>query len=574
MSLPQLAGILECLSYPVLVLGEDDRITHINRAGEELFKVDPARVRGLTAAQALPEVFVNAPYLLQANFQRHLPSLGVWLEIRAYPSPCGLLVCAHDITEQKVHERILVAQKAILEMVAAHAPLTDILDRITALVSGQSPNDLCSILRLGKDGRRLFGAAVKDLPAEYNAAIEGVEIGPARGSCGTAAYTKQRVVVSDIATDPRWAGFADLATRHGLLACWSQPILSHDGSNSVLGTVANYYRRTGPPNARSLVLLGIASQLARIAIEEAESAEVLRRHSMAFQRTCNGVILTDAQGRVTDMNPAAQRMFGLPAPEAIGGHPSLLRDADGGEARQVATDILTAVERDGEWRGEVKFRHKDGHDGVSESVVVALNDPAGKMIAAVAVNHDVTERKRAEGQLAAEAAVARILARATTVADALPALLAAIGTTCDWDAGSIWILDPDARAIRCHHFWSSPDLRADEFKAATFDFAPAPGEGLPGRVWASAQAAWIADVSTDPAFPRRTAAAMTGLHSALAFPVVLDGRVVAVVEFFSKALRPFDAQLLGVFDVIGAQIAAFIHRHQDVGQTPHWSLVQ
>src|SRR5439155_1617835 len=162
------------------------------------------------------------------------------------------------------------------------------------------------------------------------------------------------------------------------------------------------------------------------------------------------------QGRVTDMNPAAQRMFGLPAPDANGRHPSLLRDGAPGEARQVATDILATVERDGEWRGEVQFRHKDGHDGVSDSVVVALHDAAG--------------------------------------------------------------------------------------------------EGLPGRVWASAQPAWIAEVSTDPSFPRRTAAAATGLHSALAFPVVLDGRVVAVIEFFSKALRPFDAQLVGVFDVIGAQI--------------------
>ncbi len=109
---------------------------------------------------------------------------------------------------------------------------------------------LGSILLLDTDGLHLRHGAGARLPAAYNKAIDGIEIGPEAGSCGTAAHTKQPVYVSDIATDPLWANFKNLALSHGLRACWSTPIFSSTGA--VLGTFAMYYPQPREPHDKDL----------------------------------------------------------------------------------------------------------------------------------------------------------------------------------------------------------------------------------------------------------------------------------------------------------------------------------
>src|SRR5262249_57835918 len=103
----------------------------------------------------------------------------------------------------------------------------------------------CSVLLLDESGRQLLHGSAPSLPAAYNAAVDGLEIGPGAGSCGTAAYRNEPVVVVDIATDPLWDSYRDLALPLGLRACWSTPIRSRSGT--VLGTLAIYYRTARAP---------------------------------------------------------------------------------------------------------------------------------------------------------------------------------------------------------------------------------------------------------------------------------------------------------------------------------------
>ena len=132
------------------------------------------------------------------------------------------------------------AQQRVEDLVASGAPLHDILDELVRLVEAVSPAGMiASILILDDDGRHLRHGAGPSLPDAYNAAIDGIEIGPEVGSCGTAAFTNRTVVVFDIANDRLWANFRDLALKYNLRACWSTPIHGSDGS--VLGTFANYY---------------------------------------------------------------------------------------------------------------------------------------------------------------------------------------------------------------------------------------------------------------------------------------------------------------------------------------------
>jgi GAF domain-containing protein len=127
---------------------------------------------------------------------------------------------------------------AALELIARGRALPDVLDRIVRLIEAQREGLLASILLVDQEEKCLRDGAAPSLPAEYTRLLDGQPIGPKNGSCGTAAYLGQRVIVEDISTHPYWEGFAQFALPHGLRACWSTPILASD--QTVLGTFAMY----------------------------------------------------------------------------------------------------------------------------------------------------------------------------------------------------------------------------------------------------------------------------------------------------------------------------------------------
>ncbi len=134
-------------------------------------------------------------------------------------------------------ETVLDASKMIL----IGAPLNEVLTSVTRLIEAHSEGMLCSIFLLDEDSLHLRYAAAPSLPESYRAATDGIAIGPNVGSCGTAAYLRQSVFVSDISSDPKWANWRDLALKSGLRAAWSSPIMSRDGK--VLGLLASIIAR-------------------------------------------------------------------------------------------------------------------------------------------------------------------------------------------------------------------------------------------------------------------------------------------------------------------------------------------
>ena len=160
-----------------------------------------------------------------------------------------------------------------LKMILLGAPLNDVLTTITRLIEAHSTGMLCSIFLLDEDGLHLRYGVATSLPEAYRAATDGCCIGPNAGSCGSAAYLRQPVFVSDIASDPRWVKFRDSALQSGLRAAWSTPIMSHDGK--VLGTFGMYYREVRHPGPGEIQLIDHASRIAGIAIERESIADVL-----------------------------------------------------------------------------------------------------------------------------------------------------------------------------------------------------------------------------------------------------------------------------------------------------------
>ena len=150
-------------------------------------------------------------------------------------------------------------------MIEADAPLSDILSTLVRMVEAQSPGMLCSVLLLSPDGNHIQHGAAPSLPDHYVKAVDGAPIGPKCGSCGTAMYRGERVVVTDILTDPLWDDFRGLTEGTGLRACWSTPILSQRGK--VLGSFAMYYSQPQAPSGEEARLTEIATSLAARAIE-------------------------------------------------------------------------------------------------------------------------------------------------------------------------------------------------------------------------------------------------------------------------------------------------------------------
>jgi PAS domain S-box-containing protein len=192
------------------------------------------------------------------------------------PSVHRALREARERDERRRAEALLAGEKRLLEMIAKGNSLSMILDALCRLVEELSKGSLSSILLLDPDGIRLWHGAAPSLPKSYIDAIDGSAIGPAAGSCGTAASRKERVIVSDIAQDPLWADYRDLALPHGLRACWSTPVLASDGR--VLGTFAIYSREPSSPTPPQQSIIEQITDLASIAIERKRAEEEHQAH--------------------------------------------------------------------------------------------------------------------------------------------------------------------------------------------------------------------------------------------------------------------------------------------------------
>ncbi|WP_404360271.1 GAF domain-containing protein [Methylotuvimicrobium sp. KM1] len=209
----------------------------------------------------------------------------------------GVLGIARDISELKQQQALLAAANNALEQIAEGRPLTTILKHIARNIEQHSPDMLCSILLMDADGLHLRHGSAPSLPDAYNQAVDGIEIGPSVGSCGTAAFTKQPVFVDDIAESPLWKNYKHLALDHGLRACWSTPILS--GTGKVLGTFAAYYRTPRHATESERQLINTFAHLAAIAIERALDTQKLNRQLHELRRW--HTVTLDRESRIMDL---------------------------------------------------------------------------------------------------------------------------------------------------------------------------------------------------------------------------------------------------------------------------------
>jgi PAS domain S-box-containing protein len=218
----------------------------------------------------------------------------MWIEFSAVVSAASVAMCAacailwrtslrrlaESERERNALARtslVLEEERRVLELVAKGASLREVLDALTHAIERMATHCFCTVLLLDEDRLRLLEGSGGSLPAEYMHAINGLEIGPEVGACGTAAFLNETTIVEDIATDHRFAAAKDFVMSFGLRACWSVPI--RDSKKNVIGTFAMYHGYPSKPQERELRVVEAGAHLAGNAIERLRAEEKLRENS-------------------------------------------------------------------------------------------------------------------------------------------------------------------------------------------------------------------------------------------------------------------------------------------------------
>lgn len=323
-----------------------------------------------------------------------------------------LISIARDITERRRREALENTRLAVFEQLARGGALVNILELVVAYVEKNRAGYLCCIRLVSTDGKRLVTIAAPSLPADYNAALDELQIGDGIGSCGAAGWRGETVIAEDVRCHPYWVDYKDLALRAGLLSCWSLPIF--DSIGKLLGTFGIYQRQTGLPSDDDREMMRQVGYLAAAAIERKQADECLQAREQEFRTLAENlpdhIVRYDRECRRTYLN---SKMIGLlgAAPKRVLGKTPVESQPGGraafGDYEAKLRRVLASGEAD---EIELPVQVCGGETQIHHVRFVAERDGDGHVLGALAIGRDISERKRMELLLQAREQEFRTLA--------------------------------------------------------------------------------------------------------------------------------------------------------------------
>jgi PAS domain S-box-containing protein len=287
------------------------------------------------------------------------------------------------------------SQQRLLELLTGGASLDDALDALARRIEAESASGRrACVLLLDANGRQLRHGAAPSLPAAVTAAIDCLASGPDAGARSMAAGPETAIIVTDIATDPRWADVKELAQAHGLRVCWSMPILLATGD--VLGTVAMYADEPSSPSDDERKLLEFAARTAALLIERTRLDELRARLAAIVESSDDAIVSKDLNGVIRTWNAGAERLFGYTAAEAVGQPITIIIPP---ERLDEEPEILRRIRR-GERveHFDTVRRRKDGTAIDISLTISPIVDRRGTIVGASKIARDITDRRALERQ--------------------------------------------------------------------------------------------------------------------------------------------------------------------------------
>jgi len=332
----------------------------------------------------------------------------VWIEDRsrvladAEDRPFALQGLMFDVTTKKRAETFREGQRSVLELIAAGAPIDGVLEGLVRLIEEQSDELRCSILLVAEDGTLRVGAA-PGLPAEYWRLVDGANVDSDEPPCAAAARSGGPVITTDVATDPAWEKSRELASRHGIRACWSVPISGTDGA--ALGVVSSFLRKARGPRIEELELVEAASSLAAIAIQRRRNEEALREAEARFRLLVEQmpavtyISQPDEVGGMIYASPQVERWFGYTQQEWLADPDLWVEVLHPDDRDRVATESVRCNTTGEPFRADYRVVARDGHVIWIRDESDLARDAYGRPAFWLGVMYDVTDRREAEGIL-------------------------------------------------------------------------------------------------------------------------------------------------------------------------------
>ncbi|MBS0587613.1 MAG: EAL domain-containing protein [Proteobacteria bacterium] len=300
-----------------------------------------------------------------------------------------------DISEQKRTELIRQAHQSALDLIVANQPLPVILSDIAKHLEAINSDMLVSILLLDKHTDRLRQGAAPSLPDDYNAAVNQLMIGDGMGSCGTAAWRGEAVIVSDIDHHPYWQSFLESTRKANLHACWSLPFMDENGM--VLGTFAIYHRIPRQPTAADLALIHEFASITALAVQKVYAAKTLKQAAAVFESTREGVVITDLEPRIVAINRAYTEITGYSEAQVLGKNPKIIKS--GRHGKSFYQEMWASLKSVGHWSGEIWNRRRNGEIYPQWLTISAVCDDRNEPCNYVGVFTDISQMKQSEAQL-------------------------------------------------------------------------------------------------------------------------------------------------------------------------------
>ena len=400
-------AILESITDGFCTVNRNWEVTYWNRAAEEITTLSRSLIIGFDMwyvyGDASNTIFYKEYHKAMENnvavhFEEYFKIIDKWIEISAYPSEIGLSIYFKDITQTKHLLQLQQLEQQVLEMnIKKDSKIEDTIHFYLSEIEKTHPEMLCSIQKLRKN--QLFNWVSVRIPYEYLKYIDGMEIGPGVGSCGSAAYSGQKVIVPDVSSDASWRTFKEVAVKNGLKSCWSIPVF--DSNESIIGTFAIYHGSIKSPNASELQTIERARNILHIIIENKAIEQDLKlsneRFDYATRATSDAIWDLDLQTLKLHWGDSYTRLFGFEYSENRNDLQFWIDRIHPEDHDRVLDGLFRHIEDGtGIWEETYRYLKSDNTFGFVIDKGVVIRSDSGKGVRMIGAMQDITRKKEEE----------------------------------------------------------------------------------------------------------------------------------------------------------------------------------
>jgi len=453
-------------------------------------------------------------------------------------------MAAELTTELRNSASELALHNRILKQISQGMSLPDVLGELVRQVESMHPGMLCSIFLLDQDGKHLRRGAAPSLPESYKQAIEGLEVSDGAGSCGTAAYRGECIIVEDVQQHPYWESLRGLARQAGVRSCWSQPI--KDNAEHVLGTFAVYHKKPARPSDTEIVLMERYAKLAALVIERVRIQDDLRLKDLALNATAHAVVITDKKAHVEWVNQAFCKLTGYSLSE-VTGHSLKEFVKSGRQSPSYYEQLWQTILAGKVWQGELINRHKDGTLYPQEMTITPVLNGQGEITHFVSVRQDITERKLAEEKnqrltqlYAALSQCNEAIVRCTRAEELFPEICRSAVLFGRVKMAWIGLVDEASHRVVPVASYGEGSEYLEGIQLSTDADDPA-GSGPTGTSIRENKPFWCQDFQHDPAtMPWHERAMRFGWGASASLPLQRNGVAIGAFTLYAEEVNAFD----------------------------------